>query len=219
MKTKSNRLRILITGAADGVGLECARAFADLGSDLILCDNDGIGLTRASNQLSAFSRYCDVSSEASVVIFAAKIEESFQSFDVLINTAGSGYVRTLGMMRMSHAMLPMMRRATGNRFIFNVKPEADISPGPLFRYASSPTGFERLSEALAEQTKGSAIHVEAMTPKLRSNRFPSVVAIAPDESSQPQAVDTTETAQRIVALVKANRPEWRARSILQDRCA
>jgi NAD(P)-dependent dehydrogenase (short-subunit alcohol dehydrogenase family) len=90
MSTNPAWLRILITGAADGVGLECARAFAHQGSELILCDTDGIGLTRASDQLSAFSRYCDVASESSVLIFAAKIEEMFQNIDVLINAAGCG---------------------------------------------------------------------------------------------------------------------------------
>lgn len=220
MSTNSAHLRVLITGAADGVGLECARAFAAQGSELILCDTDGVALTRASDQLSAFSRYCDVTSEASVLIFAAKVDETFRNIDVLINAAGCGYVRTLGMMRMSNAMLPLLRRATGTRFIFNIKPLEDMAPsGPLFRYASSSTGFERLSEALAEQTRGSTIDVATVTPKLCGERPRQVTAILPAHLSPAAKVDSIETAQRIFALVKARCPEWRVRHDRQDRRA
>lgn len=220
VKSKLAGLRVLITGAAQGVGLECARAFADHGCDLILCDNDGVGLTNVSDRLSSFSSYCDVTSEASVVIFAAKIADTFESFDVLINAAGSGYARALGMMRMSHALLPSIRRATGNRFIFNIKPSEDVSPAEmLFHYASSRTGFARLSEALAEQTKGSAIHVETVTPNKFSNRFRDIAAGSVGETPQPKAIDASETAQRILSIVRTKRPEWRVRLVRRERRA
>jgi len=66
-------LRVLITGAADGVGLACAYAFAERGAELILTDSDGAGLTRATDAVGGFSRFCDVVSEASVAVFAAEV--------------------------------------------------------------------------------------------------------------------------------------------------
>jgi short-subunit dehydrogenase len=124
------------------------------------------------------------------------------------------------MMRMSNALLPLLRRATGSRFIFNVKPLEGMSPGePLFQYASSPTGFERLSEALAEQTRGSTIDVATVTPKLCFERPRRVTAISAAQLSPTGKVDSVETAQRIVALIKARRPEWRVRQGRHDRRA
>ena len=55
--------RVLISGAASGTGLACAEAFADEGAELILCDWDGIALTRTAKQLGAFSRFCDAGAE------------------------------------------------------------------------------------------------------------------------------------------------------------
>src|SRR4051794_19361306 len=91
--------RVLILGAASGAGLACAEAFADRGAELILCDWDGIALTRAAKQLSAFSRFCDAGAERGVEIFIEEIGARFGNIDVLVNAAGRGYVRALTMIR------------------------------------------------------------------------------------------------------------------------
>jgi len=123
----NRNLRVLISGAAGGVGLACAYVFASRGAQLILCDSDGTGLTRASDASGGFSRFCDVISESSVAVFAAEIDAKFDSVDVLINAAGKGYVRTLGMMQMSRALLPVLRRGSGRRLIVNVAPAGGMS--------------------------------------------------------------------------------------------
>ena len=91
--------RVLITGAGTGIGRACAEAMASRGAELILCDNDAQTLREATDELGAVGRFCDVASEASVAVFAADIIESFKSLDLLINAAGGGYERTLGMAR------------------------------------------------------------------------------------------------------------------------
>ncbi|MFL6740546.1 MAG: SDR family oxidoreductase [Sphingomicrobium sp.] len=162
-------LRVLISGAADGVGLACAYAFAERGAELILTDSDGAGLTRATDAVGGFSRFCDVVSEASVAVFAAEIASRFPTIDVLINAAGRAYVRTLGMMLMSRALMPLLRCGNGRRLIVNIAPAGGFVPaGSMFPYAGSREGFDGLSEALAEQTRGSQISVVSITPRLRS---------------------------------------------------
>ena len=211
----SRGLRVLISGAADEVGLACAYVFADRGAELILCDSNGTALTRASDAAGGFSRYCDVISEASVAVFASEIDAKFHSIDVLINAAGDGYVRTLGMMQMSRALLPMLRRGNGRRLIINVAPAGGMSASGMFPYASSREGFQGLSDALADQTRGSMIDVVSIAPNLKF--------VTSSDAESPfyriERVDETGTAERILELVAEARPEWQQRATRRSRRA
>jgi NAD(P)-dependent dehydrogenase (short-subunit alcohol dehydrogenase family) len=159
--------RILISGGGGGVGLACAEALSAAGAELLLCDIDGMALTQTAERLHAFARFCDAIEDNSVAILAAEIAEKFSSIDVLINAAGRGYVRALGMMRMTRAFMPLLRRASGRRMLVNIAPAGGfVSSDGMFPYASSRSAFERLTEAIAEQTRGTSIEVVNVTPKL-----------------------------------------------------
>ena len=212
----SASLRVLITGAARGVGLACACAFAECGAELILCDIDGSALTRATDLTSAFSRYCDVVSEASIAVFVEEMTALLTSVDVLTNAAGQGYVRSLGMMRMSRALLPLLRKSQGRRFIFNVAPEGERSmQESIFPYAGSRQSFDRLSDALGDQVNGTTICVLGVAVRRR----PRPHCIEGSEPFPADRLDEEELAQRIVRTVSAARPEWRQRQPRHDRRA
>ena len=150
--------RVLITGAATGIGRACAQALSARGAELILCDNDAQTLRDATDELGALGRFCDVASEASVAVFAADIIETFHSLDLLINAAGGGYERTLGMYRVSRALLPALRRGPHFKLMINIPPDEDVGIA-IFPYASSGQAFQRLSAALAAETKGTGVNV------------------------------------------------------------
>lgn len=150
--------RVLITGAASGIGRACAAAFSARGAELILCDNDAQMLRDATEDMNAIGRFCDVASEASVAVFASDIVASFDSLDLLINAAGGGYERTLGMYRVSRALLPALRRGQHYKLMLNIPPEEDAGVA-IFPYASSGQAFQRLSAALAAETKGTGVTV------------------------------------------------------------
>ena len=210
-RVPDDRLRVLVSGAAGSVGLACAAAFAARGAQLILCDHDGVGLAAAGDSLHAFSRYCDVVSESSVAIFAAEIAAKFPSIDVLINAAGRRYIRSLGMVQMSRALLPLLRRAEGNRLIVNVMPSGGFVADGMFPNCGSRESFDRLTEALAEQVRGTAISVASIAPRLTSPRLSQP---AEDEANayRLEQVDAIETAEHIAALVSAERPGWEIHS-------
>ena len=213
-RAANRNLRVLVSGAGSGVGLACAYVFANRGAELILCDSDGTALTRASDATGGFSRFCDVVSESSVAVFAAEIAAKFDTFDVLINAAGKSYVRTLGMMQMSRTMLPSLRRGLGRRLIINVAPAGGIKLSSMFPYASSREGFQGLSDALADQTRGSMIDVVTITPDLRFDA-------GSDDTPfyRVERVDEDSTAARILELVALARPEWRQRDARRSRRA
>jgi NAD(P)-dependent dehydrogenase (short-subunit alcohol dehydrogenase family) len=191
-------LRVIISGAGAGIGFACASAFAARDAELILTDHDPIALTVASELLGAYSRFCDVVSDASIAILVAELEEQIDSFDVLINAAGNGYVRALGMVRMARALLPLMRKGSGARLIVNVVPCGSPRGGDrLFPRAGSPSGFRELHDAIAMLTRGSSIEVVAVRAKPRPTAAGSAVECGFDE-----------LAEEIVAIARAHRPQW-----------
>jgi NAD(P)-dependent dehydrogenase (short-subunit alcohol dehydrogenase family) len=200
--------RVLITGAGGGVGLACAEALAACGAELILCDIDGTALTRAADRLNGFSRFCDAIAESSVDVFAAEIGERFATIDVLINAAGRGYVRSLAMTRMSRALMPLLRCGHGQRLVVNIAPAAGPrSRDGMFPFASSQGAFERLSEALAEQVRGTMIEVITLAPA--TLRVPPLAGAALYRLHEFECPDDRATAQRVVATVASARPNWR----------
>ncbi len=153
------RPRVLITGACRGVGRECAEILAKRGTDLILADIDTNSLKELSDELGATGRYCDVASEASVTVFAADILERFLALDMIINAAGGGYERTLGMYRVSRALLPALRQGIVHNMLVNIPPAEEDAKAAIFPYASSQQAFQRLCAALAAETRGSPVRV------------------------------------------------------------
>jgi len=91
--------RVLITGAASGLGLLMARRLATEGARLVLWDVNAAGLEAAVGELRAAGRRveaetCDVSSRAAIEAAAARALAG-GAIDVLINNAGVVTGKTL----------------------------------------------------------------------------------------------------------------------------
>ena len=155
----------MISGAAHGVGRLCAQALAGRGVELVLCDHDGSALERLCGTLGCAGRFCDVMSEASVSILAVELKDQLTHLDALINLAGTGYVRALGMWRMSRALLPILKRGGGEKLIVNVASTTTAAMGKHdFPYASSNEAFAGLSNALLHTMRGSSVAVRTLVP-------------------------------------------------------
>ena len=86
--------RAVITGAASGIGLAIAQAFAHSGASVVLLDLDEAKTLAAAKQIgpAASGFACDVTSEANVTSAFTKIATPI---DILVNCAGIAHVGSL----------------------------------------------------------------------------------------------------------------------------
>jgi len=83
----------LVTGAASGMGLATARAFAEAGAAVVLSDINGETLKHVTEELTSAGHRvlavtCDVTSEAQASALVAAAVEAFGQLDMAYNNAG-----------------------------------------------------------------------------------------------------------------------------------
>jgi len=77
---------IIITGAANGVGLEIAKKLQD--NNLILIDEDKKSLEKISYELNANYYVCNLADDKEIKELFNKINSNYENIDCLINCAG-----------------------------------------------------------------------------------------------------------------------------------
>jgi NAD(P)-dependent dehydrogenase (short-subunit alcohol dehydrogenase family) len=179
MKRLKNR-RILITGAASGIGAAIATLFAAEGAKLALLDRDGDGVHAKAKALSAFAAGVEVTSFDAVVDAAEQAAQAIGGVDGIVNAAGimqyalfedtslAEWQRTLevnltGAWIVCRAALPHLRQA---RFatIVNMASGLGLRPAPRYSaYAASKGGLIALTKALAMELAPN-IRVNALCP-------------------------------------------------------
>lgn len=85
--------KIIITGAASGIGKLMAQYFSDEGADLALLDINEKFLQQTKEELSLFgnkvsAHVCDISDEAQVNATLKEVYQKLKTIDILINNAG-----------------------------------------------------------------------------------------------------------------------------------
>lgn len=135
----SETLRVLITGATDGIGRETAHALARRGAAVILHgrSDERLQATKASFEAETGSRSIaavqgDLASFAEIHAMADHLLDRFPAIDVLINNAGvyqkrwepsvDGIERTLAVNHLApflltHRLLPALARAPRGRIV------------------------------------------------------------------------------------------------------
>ncbi len=189
----------LITGASEGLGREFAILAAAEGRDLILAARNGEKMEALADELRGRHKIAveviptDLVDPDQVELLWRKAS-SRRRIDILVNNAGLGYNGPFGgddfvreevsvlvnafapMILMKHA-IPHMQAAGGGR-ILNVASIAAFLPGPQMAvYHATKAFLLSLSEAVAEEVRGTGVTVTALCPGPTATNFAADAAM------------------------------------------
>ena len=177
---------VVVTGAAQGIGLAIASTFARAGARVAMADVDGTQLALAARSLERQGGQvrpyvADVSDEQSMQELAAATARELGDCRVLVSNAGillRGSIddadavlqwhRTLqvnlsGCFHLARAYVPQLRRQTGN--LVNIASvHALVAIRNSAAYTASKGGLKQLTQALALELGADGVRVNAVAP-------------------------------------------------------
>ena len=163
-------LTALVTGASSGIGEALAHCFARDGHHLVLVARSADKLQALADALHAAHRTrvdvlpADLAQPGAAADLAAALQRRRRSIDVLVNNAGvleQGAFTAIAAER--HFLPGMVRRGRGR--VLNVASIAAFQPVPtLASYAATKAYVLSLTEALAEELRGSGVSIGALCP-------------------------------------------------------
>jgi NAD(P)-dependent dehydrogenase (short-subunit alcohol dehydrogenase family) len=188
--------RVLITAGASGIGLATARAFAQQGARVHICDVDDAALDALGTTDATLGRTrCDVADRGSVQRLFEDVARSLEGLDVLVNNAGvagptgrcedldpEAWERTLavnitGQFHCARLAIPYLRQSA-NASIANLSSAAGRFGFPLRTpYAASKWAVIGFTKSLSMELGADGIRVNAICPgSVAGPRIESVIA-------------------------------------------
>ncbi|MEV6647735.1 SDR family NAD(P)-dependent oxidoreductase [Amycolatopsis sp. NPDC051371] len=209
--------RIVVTGAAAGIGRAVAHRFAHEGATLALFDRDADGLAATAADTGATAFPLDITDEEDVALAAGRAASALGGIDGVVNSAGIMYrglvgdvpaedwrrvldVNLTGTYLVTRACLPWLQQAPGSTVVNMASGQGLLPNSPGYTaYAASKGGIVALTRALAAE----------LAPGVRVNSVcPGMVDTAMADGHRDNAVhyalkrlaDPSEIAQVILFL-------------------
>ena len=166
---------MLVTGGARGIGLACARRFAELG------DNVAVTYNSSPPPDGLFGVPCDVTSAESVDAAFKAVEERFGPVEVLVSNAGitkDGLLLRMGeeqftsvidanltgAYRVTKRAAQGMLRARSGRIVLMSSVVGLLGSAGQANYAASKAGLVGLARSLARELGSRSITVNVVAP-------------------------------------------------------
>lgn len=167
----------IVTGASSGIGYATAEGlvragFTVFGTSRKIANDGPKGVIMLA---------CDVTDEASVSALVADVVSRAGKIDLLVNNAGIGMfggaeessiaqsqalfdVNVFGVMRMTNAVLPVMKSQGGGRIV-NIGSILGVIPAPYSaHYSAAKHAIEGYSESLDHEVRAFNIRVSVIEP-------------------------------------------------------
>lgn len=226
--------RVLITGAASGIGRACAEAAGRAGAQLFLTDRNGPLLEHTATELRRagaevrLAEPADVGDLEQVRALAAKVHGDGGSVDVVMNVAGIAAwgtvdrlehrqwramidVNLLGPIHVIECFVPAMIAAGRGGHLVNVASAAALIGLPWHAaYSASKFGLRGVSEVLRFDLRQHRIGVSLVCPGGVATPLTSTVEIAGVDQTSPRFARLQEHFRK-----RAVSPERAAAAILR----
>jgi NAD(P)-dependent dehydrogenase (short-subunit alcohol dehydrogenase family) len=208
-------LAALVTGGASGIGLATARLLAARGARVAALDR-----VKAESE-HLYPVIADVTDDAAVRAAVADAGEHLGGLDILVNNAGIGAagtvedndddewrrvldVNVLGMVRVTRAALPLLRRAAAERgraAIVNTCSVAAIAGLPQRAlYSASKGAVYALTLAMAADHVAEGIRVNCVNPGTADTPWVArLLDAAPDPQAERAALTARQPMGRLVS--------------------
>ena len=195
--------RILITGAASGLGLALAKKYASEGWSVCIADiqdEEGIKVAAHLNEEYAsdcFFQHLDITSDTQWQELVALISQRWQGLDALVNNTGVGAsgdidtfsindfqwtvdINLMGAVKGCHVCVPLLKESKG--LLINVASMAGLlHMGSMSAYNVSKAGMVAFSEGLWSELDPYGVKVSVVCPTFfQSNLAKSMRSDNPD---------------------------------------
>ena len=230
--TTNTESTALVTGASTGIGRATAKALHNAGFRVF-----GTSRRAAAESFDGVTMLtCDVTDDASVAKMVDEVLTNAGRIDLLVNNAGSGLlggaeessiaqtrslfdVNVFGVMRVTNAVLPSMRRRGQGRII-NISSVLGLLPAPYSaHYSATKHALEGYSESLDHEIRAFNIRVSLIEPAYTRSVFEQN-ALEPD--SRLKEYDQARAGARALVrdvMTTADPPEVVAEAVLQAATA
>jgi NAD(P)-dependent dehydrogenase (short-subunit alcohol dehydrogenase family) len=222
----------IVTGVSGGIGEATARALQAAGYRVF-------GTYRrppATRSPGIEYLACDVTSDGSVSAAVGEVLTKAGRIDLLVNNAGVGLlagaeessleqaeslfdVNLFGVIRMTKAVLPTMRRHGSGRIV-NISSVMGLIPAPFMAlYAASKHALEGYSESLDHEIRGSGVRVVLVEPAYTRTSFEGNVLQADQPLEIYRPVRSNAEAAFRDAMKNADAPELVASAVVKAATA
>lgn len=218
--------RVLITGAARGLGRSLAERAGERGAELVLTDIQEELLDETREQLSAKGYRCraftlDVTDLAAIQDVRQRINRDLGPVDMLINNAGVVFggafldvpldrhvltyrVNVEGVMAMTHAFLPDIEESSGGHVAFIASASGFVGLPNGATYASSKWAVIGFAESLRAELK----HQRRKNVKV-TTVCPTYISTGMFEGVQPPKttamLDPEQIATKVIEAIERNK--------------
>jgi short-subunit dehydrogenase len=218
--------RILVTGAAGGIGRELCRLLAERQARLYLVDRDQPAVAQAAQDLpvDAIASAADITRAEERDAVVEQMRKAFGGIDVLINLAGIldfkrfqdsdaatiqriTQVNVEAPMQLARAVLPGMLAQGGGRIVNIGSMFGSIGFPGFAVYSASKFALRGFSQALRRELAGSGVGVTYVSPRaVRTPLNPEVVHLMA-ERGMMRMDDARWVAGQIVRAIEKDRRE------------
>ena len=218
--------RVLVTGAARGIGKTMARHFADRGAEIVLTDIDAELLDETRAELDAAGVRCrayplDVTDDAAILATRDAIHDDLGNIDILVNNAGVVFggpflevplerhrttyrVNVEGVVAMTHAFLPDVLASAGGHLVFIASASGFVGLPGGATYASSKWAVIGFAESIRAELKHLGDHRAHVTTVC-----PTYIDTGMFEGVEPpkttKLLDPDMVAEKVVEAVEHRR--------------